>query len=1163
MFRELLYLACCVFVVGLASGKALAGVDYQDPAGGWTYIYTGDAGGASLDGTWDHDNGSDQYDGTTIGSGSPGGCSILTDGNTTYLRLQETGDPTDHAMGDPSNRKIMWTHDIGADLGADPGTILDDGVTISFRARISTGAPLDDLHGDGGSPTGPWPAGGNGYVTHNGGKGSLGIRQSADMAGDEEGEPKIAGRTGLCMNNQNGTSPSGTVDIQGNEAGTLNLLDIADPTQWHEFWIQIVADTSQNSTHKVTVWMDGNAGAPDGEFWVTAGNDQDEDYSYFEMGLGSTDQHGAIDVDFHAYKPDLHEPVAAYPPEKARDPNPVDGESDAPYKIVLSWTPGDYVTGLSPKHRIYFSDDFSDVNDGAADVTTQDADYYPVSGSLVLDFSETYYWRVDEANSVIGWDLGDVWQFTVEPIGYPIPNTSIIAATASSSYNVDSGPENTVNGSGLDDNDLHSTEEGSAWLSSSAGPQPTWIQYEFDKVYKLHEMWVWNFNLIYEPLVGFGLRDVEIKYSTNGTDWTVLEGVPEFARAPGLDGYEHDTTVNFGGAVAKYVKLTVNSNWGGLSQYGLSEVRFFYIPVWAREPSPRDGAANVGPDVVLSWRAGRDAASHDLYFGANEQAVVNGTVPVINLSEASYDAGTLRLDETYYWQVNEANEAATPAIWEGDLWYFTTPEYLVVDDMESYGDANTPGEPGSRIWYTWRDGSGWTNPSVVEGNGTGSTIGNWPPPIAETGTVHEGGQSLPYYYNNSGANDKARYSEARASIDDLAIGRDWTKGGAKALTLWFYGDPDNAAGATEQMYLKLNGAKLPYDGDMTDITEESWHAWNIDLADFGVSLTNVTEIAIGFGDEANTISGGSGVVYFDDIRLYPSRCILWRRSADFAKVDYVEDCVVNHKELAMMMEDWLFSAVAPSSANLVVHYEFEGNLSDSSSYTGYHHGSPGGEVGYEAGVLGQAISLDRTDDSNDYVDCGNPAVLNFGTVDWSICAWVKTTQTGDTATVFANGGDNAGGIRYTLGIGEGGPDGVVTLTTDDDVDKVQAISSATVNDDRWHHVAGLRDGTTLAVYVDGMLEDTATLPDGYDLSGAVQHNAYVGAITDHVDATGQTLEKYFVGLIDDLRIYDYALSGAEIVYLAGSAADLSDDKHIDLRDYAILANEWLDEQLWP
>jgi hypothetical protein len=110
------------------------------------------------------------------------------------------------------------------------------------------------------------------------------------------------------------------------------------------------------------------------------------------------------------------------------------------------------------------------------------------------------------------------------------------------------------------------------------GVVPHWIQYEFDQMYTLHELWVWNSNQMVEPYIGFGARTVKIEYSTDGTKWTPLEGVPEFARATGKAGYAHNTTVNFGGVSAKFVKLSIEKGWGTTPSVGLSEVRFFQIP---------------------------------------------------------------------------------------------------------------------------------------------------------------------------------------------------------------------------------------------------------------------------------------------------------------------------------------------------------------------------------------------------------------------------------------------------------------------------------------------------------------------------------------------------------------------------------------------------------
>lgn len=79
-----------------------------------------------------------------------------------------------------------------------------------------------------------------------------------------------------------------------------------------------------------------------------------------------------------------------------------------------------------------------------------------------------------------------------------------------------------------------------------------------------------------EPILGFGAKTVKIEYSTEGTTWTALEGVPGLARAPGNAGHAADTKVSFGGVQAKYVKLTIEKPWGNLPSTGLiDDVRIY------------------------------------------------------------------------------------------------------------------------------------------------------------------------------------------------------------------------------------------------------------------------------------------------------------------------------------------------------------------------------------------------------------------------------------------------------------------------------------------------------------------------------------------------------------------------------------------------------------
>ncbi len=540
--------------------------------------------------------------------------------------------------------------------------------------------------------------------------------------------------------------------------------------------------------------------------------------------------------------------------------SPKDGAADVPVDVTLSWSPGFYAL----EHDVYFGTSFDDVNSATA--TTDPGGVYmgpqdvSTYATARLEMSQTYYWRIDDIGAAPDYRIskGSVWQFTVEPFAYPIAGENI-SATASSSNTAEEGPEKTVNGSGLSD-DQHSSILADMWLSSSSEPGSAWIQYELDKSYKLYQMLVWNYNGS-TILINYGLKEVTIEYSTDGTNWTQLGNVSELAQASGAEDYANNTTVAFDGVPVKYVKITANSNWGGgvFDRYGLSEVRFLYIPLRAREPQPDSGATDVGPDVTLSWRAGREAAQHDVYISTDEQAVIDSNVPVSIVTEAG-DPISLDLGETYYWKVNEVNMAETPPMLESDIWNFATLEYLVVDDFELYNDLNPDDPDSNRIFNTWIDG--YDNPAI-----NGSIVGHADLPFAEPNVVHGGNQSMPYFYDNN-----SKYSEAELP---LSPAQDWTKNGVTVLSLCFHGDPCNVV---EQMYVKVNDSKVVYDGDATDIKPTDinhierafWKRWNIDLASLGVSLQNVTKLAIGFGDETNLTAGGSGVVYFDDIRLYPS-----------------------------------------------------------------------------------------------------------------------------------------------------------------------------------------------------------------------------------------------------------------------------------------------------
>jgi hypothetical protein len=475
------------------------------------------------------------------------------------------------------------------------------------------------------------------------------------------------------------------------------------------------------------------------------------------------------------------------PSGPASAPTPAIGAVEVPREVTLGWTPGEF----ADRHNVYFgtnADEVKNADTGSPLLVGPDWEVTTFAPGR-LEFGQTYYWRVDEIsappdNTVF---KGSTWSFTVESVAMPIDS---ITATASS-QEPDQGPENTVNQSGLTQ-ELHSTGLADMWLSSPGDTGPVWIRYEFDKAYKLHEMMVWNYNGAGLNVV-YGLRNVTVEYSADGIDWILLGDVTEFPKAPGTGGYSPGV-LTLGDVVAQYVKVTANSNWSGglFNQYGLSEVRFTAIPVSARKPEPALEATDVAADVTLGWQAGREAAGHNVYISDDLQAVTDSTAPAVAVSESRFGPLDLDLGTTYYWRVDEVNEAAMPALWRGAIWSFSTAGYLVVDDFESYNDEEGQ---GTRIYETWIDG--WADPQRG-----GSQVGYENPTFVEQTIVHGGRQSMPLLYDNT----SFRYSEAQRTWPTV---QNWAGHGADTLTLYFRGVPIG--------FLELSPTHLLMNGVGTDI----------------------------------------------------------------------------------------------------------------------------------------------------------------------------------------------------------------------------------------------------------------------------------------------------------------------------------------------------------
>ena len=373
---------------------------------------------------------------------------------------------------------------------------------------------------------------------------------------------------------------------------------------------------------------------------------------------------------------------------------------------------------------------------------------------------------------------------------------------------------------------------------------------------------------------------------------------------------------------------------------------------WSPSPTGTAELDNVDMKVTLSWQPGDYAATHDVYINSG-----SGMTRISTGGAALTKDITAVLGKAYTWCVNEVNGATT---WAGDVWSFEASNYVVVDNMESYfgertaigclrstwqdGYSDTPESSGANLYNVmdtaYLDGTQNKPNSVVRSH-------EYPyPPLG-------GNQMMIYDYNNTGSISFAnidpdtgvpkstvtysapKFSEVRAfttsqgDVNHLDVGKNWTAGGIKALTLSFHGDVDNAIDPNARMYIALqdDGGKVGvvyYDGDANDVRNTTaqallsgigsgWRRWHIELQDFndaGVNLSDVNMMRIGFGSRSSPTDGGVGVICIDDIRLFPSRCVVAKNkpAGDITQGGaYAErcDCVVDDKDLELLTDNWL------------------------------------------------------------------------------------------------------------------------------------------------------------------------------------------------------------------------------------------------------------------
>ncbi len=482
----------------------------------------------------------------------------------------------------------------------------------------------------------------------------------------------------------------------------------------------------------------------------------------------------------------------------ASGPTPRDGELIEATWVNMSWRPGDFAVS----HNLYIGTDFDEVNNGAegtfAGSTSSDFQVVGFPGFPIpegLQPGTTYYWRIDEVNDT---DPNSPWKGEVWSFAIA-PKTAYEPNPADGAESVETDGEfNWTAGFG---SKLHTVYFGENFddVNNAAGGLPQGVAtYTPPGPLKLAKTYYWR--------------------------------VDEF---DAIDTFKGDV-------------------WSFTTEGAVGS------------PEPANGAVDVKQTTILTWSHGVYADSHQVYFGTDKDAVKNADTSSPeykgsgNFDSESYDAGNLEWNTTYYWRIDEANNANPDSPWTGILWSFTTANFLVVDDFESYNDLDPADPESNRIFNVWLDG--YDDPT------NGSLVGYDTPPFAEQTIVHGGNQSMPLYYDNSVGNSEATLT--------LTYPRDWTENGVSTLSIWFRGNSDNAA---ETLYIALNGSAVVNHDNPNAAQIDTWTEWSIPLsapggfADQGVNLANVNTIVIGLGNknpDVSGVAGGSGMMYFDDIRLY-------------------------------------------------------------------------------------------------------------------------------------------------------------------------------------------------------------------------------------------------------------------------------------------------------
>jgi hypothetical protein len=673
------------------------------------------------------------------------------------------------------------------------------------------------------------------------------------------------GFSGVTQADENGTIVMEAIQVEGDPWAFINALVISTDTPLTKSWLPVPEDGAIiNTTTNVELsWNYGQTSVSSdvyvGESFEAVNNATKADTDIFRGNTevipfvignpGTPYPEGLIpgqtyywrtdeiEEDGTTHKGDVWSFTVAS--EKAVILYPYDGAIYIDPNVLLAWTPG----SSSIEHRVFFGDNLQDVQ-ASTGGTDKGSITEPNYAPGPLERKTTYYWRIDEYDGT-DTHTGDVWSFTTN-----LENMGTVTMDIWENVVGDSALANLLDDPRYPGSPTRTealTEFGTVdGVGDGYGGQITgWLYCPASGEYNLFftsggggELWLSTDDdptnaVLLGTETTWGSYNV---FTIKSDPISLVAGEKYYIMARWKDygGWDHCQVA-----------------WQGAGIPNQEIIRGSYLtpfdPVVAYGPNPATGSVDTAANPKFTWRSGKYAASHIIHLGTDPNALEQvGTS--LRGDESFIHDSPLLINQTYYWRIDEVNDLNPNSPWIGKNWSFTTANFLIIDDMESYNNIDPPDPASNTIFGAWLDGySDPTNGALV---GYDDPL---EPSYTEQTIVQSGLQSMPFAYDNAAGKSEATLT--------LTSNTDWTVNGVDTLGIWYIGDPANAA---ETMYVVLNGSAGVDNPDANAAQVAEWTEWRVSLSEFGINLTNVNTITLGL----RSVTGGAGIVFFDDIRLY-------------------------------------------------------------------------------------------------------------------------------------------------------------------------------------------------------------------------------------------------------------------------------------------------------